>query len=149
MKLSIATLFVSVASIAFAQDLTGLPQCSLSCFVTAIQASGCALTDTYCVCTKGKDSITASVTPCVIKACTDTSDQAKVEPAALAICSKAVAAGSASATASGSSATKTAASSGGSTSTSSQAAAQTTNAGGSNKVEMMGAGAGLLAALLL
>ncbi|KAJ4296666.1 hypothetical protein N0V90_006714 [Kalmusia sp. IMI 367209] len=76
MKTFAPALFVALAGVATAQ-LPDLPQCSLSCFVTALGSDGCAeLTDFKCHCQKS-DSLLSSVTPCVQSACS-ADEQAEV-----------------------------------------------------------------------
>ncbi|OCK86343.1 hypothetical protein K432DRAFT_376849 [Lepidopterella palustris CBS 459.81] len=93
MKFTTTTLLVFFAAAAvnvvLAQDTTGIPDCAIPCFQTAIASSGCSVTDTVCQCTTGLAAITASATPCVLKSC-QPSDIAKVQTASAAICAKAV-----------------------------------------------------------
>lgn len=81
------TLAVAAAIIAFvqAQSISDLPSCSLSCIVTAVEGTGCGVTDYACACGKAAQ-LTASVTPCVESAC-DAADQAKVVSVLEGICS--------------------------------------------------------------
>ncbi|XTI85981.1 hypothetical protein V2W45_1340913 [Cenococcum geophilum] len=139
-----------------AQDVSGLPSCSLACFAAAIQDSGCSTSDTVCQCTTGKDKITASVTPCISKSCS-ADDAAKVLSAGNAICASALS----SASTGGTTATMSGAAASGAASTATitspassgtgVAAAQTTNAAADVKGKMVGVGAavvGLVVAVL-
>ncbi|PVI08476.1 hypothetical protein DM02DRAFT_665810 [Periconia macrospinosa] len=76
MKTFFAAALISLAGVATAQ-LDAIPQCALSCFLGPLSSDGCSeLTDFKCHCGKF-DTLVASVTPCVQKACS-ASDQAAV-----------------------------------------------------------------------
>ncbi|KAH7356222.1 hypothetical protein BKA66DRAFT_250480 [Pyrenochaeta sp. MPI-SDFR-AT-0127] len=85
-----ATVAAFAASLAFAgaQDLTGVPTCALPCFVAALPASGCGITDTVCQCTTGREAITNSILGCAPSRCAE-SDVASIAPAVQALCAKA------------------------------------------------------------
>ncbi|KAF2006914.1 hypothetical protein P154DRAFT_517371 [Amniculicola lignicola CBS 123094] len=89
MKFSISAI-VLAASLSFvgAQDLTGIPSCSLTCFAAAVSASGCSLTNTECQCTTGRETITNSITACVPSKCS-AEDIAKIAPAVQKLCAAA------------------------------------------------------------
>ncbi|KAF1953572.1 hypothetical protein CC80DRAFT_551218 [Byssothecium circinans] len=89
MRFSLSALAFA-ASLVFvnAQDLAGIPTCALSCFATAVPASGCSLSDTACQCTTGSSSIQNSLTSCVPGKCS-TDDIAKIAPAVADICKRA------------------------------------------------------------
>ncbi|KAE9966671.1 hypothetical protein EG328_008772 [Venturia inaequalis] len=146
MKFTSATVLLSLfSSAAYAVTIADLPTCSVSCFMTAVGSTNCQLTDTACQCGSAKEAITASVTPCIMKSCTDASDQAKTLTVANAICAS-VSSSSASGTskATGTSTATKSASTG--TATSSGAATATSNAASPMRAyEVMGA-FGLVAA---
>lgn len=68
---------VTIALIALAVAVHGqsIPSCAEACFLKAIQASGCSLTDYYCQCTTGAKAIGQSVVPCL---CTSTCSKAEL-----------------------------------------------------------------------
>jgi len=147
MKFS-AAIVLSLSTFAFAQSIADLPSCSISCFTTAIASSGCGATDTKCQCTTGKDAITKTITPCLLKACSQ-DDATKTATVSAQICNNVLNGGSASGSGSGSTASKTGSSTA-SGSTSSAAAQASSNAGSFMKpMEMMGAGVCLVAAGML
>lgn len=84
MKFAIATLVL--ASVAYSQTIASeqamLPSCALSCLETAITGAGCSVTDYNCQCNDKKNAITASATPCILKACS-TSDALSTLPHAI------------------------------------------------------------------
>ncbi|KAF2279452.1 CFEM-domain-containing protein [Westerdykella ornata] len=68
MKSFTAVATLALAAVASAQ-LENIPSCALSCFLGPLGSSGCAeLADFKCQCSKA-DTLFASVTPCVEKAC--------------------------------------------------------------------------------
>ncbi|KAE9987946.1 hypothetical protein EG327_003574 [Venturia inaequalis] len=140
MKFTSATVLLSLfSSAAYAVTIADLPTCSVSCFMTAVGATNCQLTDTACQCGSAKEAITASVTPCIMKSCTDAADQAKTLTVANALCAG-VSSSSASGTskATGTSTATKSASTG--TATSSGAATATSNAASPMRAyEVMGA----------
>ncbi|ORY13523.1 hypothetical protein BCR34DRAFT_599872 [Clohesyomyces aquaticus] len=84
MKTFAAAAFIALASVASAQ-LDNIPSCALSCFLATLTADGCSsITDFACHCKKS-DSLFASVTPCVQKACS-AADQATVITAVEGTC---------------------------------------------------------------
>ncbi|KAF2663267.1 hypothetical protein BT63DRAFT_484354 [Microthyrium microscopicum] len=123
---------LALASVAFAVDLSSLPTCSLTCFAQGAAVAGCNLNDVVCQCTTGKNALTASVTPCVDKACS-AADQAATVSASLSICAAAI---------SGSNTTTT-------STTPSAVPKTTTNSASINVAGSFVAGAGLFAAWLL
>jgi len=127
------TLLISFATIVLAQiNVSSLPPCSVSCFATAIEASGCGLTDYVCQCTTGKQALVASLSPCIEKACSP-ADQEVAALGALAICEAALTTSSSSvATATGTAASST-----------------KTNGAPVMNGDIIIAGAGILAALIL
>ncbi|KNG49607.1 CFEM-like protein [Stemphylium lycopersici] len=66
-----ATVLAVVASVAFvgAQDLSGIPQCAIPCFVAALPKSNCGVTDTKCQCTSGKSAIENELLTCAPERC--------------------------------------------------------------------------------
>ncbi|PSN67405.1 hypothetical protein BS50DRAFT_574104 [Corynespora cassiicola Philippines] len=84
---SAVALVVSFAAVN-AQDLSGIPNCALPCFATAVPASGCSISDTECQCTTGRDSITQSITECVPGKCSS-EDIASLASAVEGICQRA------------------------------------------------------------
>ncbi|KAJ5371381.1 GPI-anchored CFEM domain protein B [Penicillium cataractarum] len=86
MKFSTTLIALVAAGLANAQ-LSDIPSCSLSCFVTALTSDGCSsLTDFACHCQK--PSLVSDITPCVQKACS-VGDQISVSNAVVAQCSSA------------------------------------------------------------
>ncbi|PSS24963.1 hypothetical protein M430DRAFT_39128 [Amorphotheca resinae ATCC 22711] len=67
MRYSLLALAVAATS-AYAQDLSTIPSCALSCLIAAIPATGCQTTDFPCVC-KAAGVLTPQVTPCAEKSC--------------------------------------------------------------------------------
>ncbi|KAJ5782583.1 hypothetical protein N7457_004357 [Penicillium paradoxum] len=67
MRLSAAIVVLAAGAIARAQ-LSNIPQCSLTCFTTALSGDGCSeLTDFACHCQQ--PSLVGDIVPCVNKAC--------------------------------------------------------------------------------
>ncbi|KAF1837069.1 hypothetical protein BDW02DRAFT_566493 [Decorospora gaudefroyi] len=72
MHFQATTLLAVVASLAVfvhAQDLSGVPECAIPCFVAALPDSNCGVTDTECQCTTGRDAITNSLLECAPRRC--------------------------------------------------------------------------------
>lgn len=76
------------AALTAAQSIADLPQCSLSCLLSGVSATGCGSTDLACAC-KNADKLTPSVVPCVQKACPSSSDQEKVMSVLSGLCAAA------------------------------------------------------------
>ncbi|CAG7922267.1 unnamed protein product [Penicillium olsonii] len=86
MKFSTTLIALVAAGLAQAQ-LPDVPECSLSCFVSALSSDGCSeLLDFKCHCQKTE--LVSSITPCVKKAC-EVPDQISVSNAVVAQCSSA------------------------------------------------------------
>ncbi|KAJ5965089.1 uncharacterized protein N7479_004965 [Penicillium vulpinum] len=86
MKFSTTLIALVAAGLASAQ-LPDVPACSLSCFLSALQADGCSdLLDFACHCQKPE--LVTSITPCVEKAC-EHNDQVSVSNAVVGQCSSA------------------------------------------------------------
>ncbi|KAL3424565.1 hypothetical protein PVAG01_03847 [Phlyctema vagabunda] len=93
-KVTLASVFAAVAySQTIADQVAQLPSCSLVCLSDAAAASNCAITDYACQCGDAKDAITAAATPCIVGACTDTSDILNVQKVTAEICVLQAAAG--------------------------------------------------------
>ncbi|KAF2444744.1 hypothetical protein P171DRAFT_484835 [Karstenula rhodostoma CBS 690.94] len=149
MRFSIFALAAAVTVVS-AQDLSQIPTCALSCFASAVPASGCSLTDTTCQCTTGKDSIEESLNKCVPGKC-EAADIAKIAPAVSKLCASAGITLSnlptlAPSTASG--ASNTASATSGAASSASSAAAEQTGAAVANGVGLGAVVFGLAAAML-
>ncbi|KAF1987162.1 hypothetical protein K402DRAFT_420397 [Aulographum hederae CBS 113979] len=99
MKLIITLLVALFALLVAAQNIAGLPECSLHCFEQSVPQAGCDLADQVCQCTTQKTKITQLVTPCVVRDCPH-EDAMKVQPASDTICERVLAAASASASSS-------------------------------------------------
>ncbi|EAT90373.2 hypothetical protein SNOG_02161 [Parastagonospora nodorum SN15] len=69
MRFSTASIFACAVAFVAAQDLSQIPSCALPCFASAVQGSGCGLSDTKCQCTTGNAKITESVTACAPSKC--------------------------------------------------------------------------------
>ncbi|KAK7528852.1 uncharacterized protein IWZ02DRAFT_429417 [Phyllosticta citriasiana] len=68
MKTAVAAIALSMASVAYSQAVTDLPNCAVNCFVQVLSNDGCSsLGDFECHCKK--PGLVESVTPCVEKAC--------------------------------------------------------------------------------
>ncbi|KAH3916672.1 hypothetical protein HBI56_048730 [Parastagonospora nodorum] len=88
MRFSTASIFACAVAFVAAQDLSQIPSCALPCFASAVQGSGCGLSDTKCQCTTGNAKITESVTACAPSKC-QADDLQKLVAAAAGICSAA------------------------------------------------------------
>ncbi|KAJ5153825.1 uncharacterized protein N7500_009264 [Penicillium coprophilum] len=67
MRFTTAIVVLATSAIARAQ-LSNIPQCSLTCFTTALGGDGCSeLTDFACHCQK--PGLAAEIVPCINKAC--------------------------------------------------------------------------------
>jgi len=84
MKFTLATV-ASILAVVAAQDISSLvstiPSCADTCLTTAISSANCGITDYACQCGSGKQAITESASPCVIKACSS-SDALSMLPTA-------------------------------------------------------------------
>ncbi|KAF1948006.1 hypothetical protein EJ02DRAFT_10263 [Clathrospora elynae] len=82
-----ATVFAVAASLAMvgAQDLSGIPSCALPCFVAALPGSNCAISDTKCQCTTGREAIQNSLLTCAPQRCQG-EDITKLAPAVEKLC---------------------------------------------------------------
>jgi hypothetical protein len=69
MRFSTSAIVACAFAFVAAQDLSNIPSCALPCFATAIQQSGCSLSDTKCQCTTGAQKITDSLTSCAPARC--------------------------------------------------------------------------------
>ncbi|KAK8193074.1 hypothetical protein HDK77DRAFT_506688 [Phyllosticta capitalensis] len=84
MKSAIAAIALSMASVAYSQAVTDLPNCAVNCFVNVLSNDGCSsLGDFECHCKK--PGLVDSVTPCVEKACS-VADQETVVKDVVALC---------------------------------------------------------------
>jgi len=63
----------SLFNLALSQSLAGLPACAETCALNSITATGCAVTDTHCICTA--TSFLSGVASCITTACSP-ADQA-------------------------------------------------------------------------
>jgi len=63
----------SLFTLAVSQSLSGLPTCAETCALNSIAATGCAVTDTHCICTA--TSFLSGVATCITTACSP-ADQA-------------------------------------------------------------------------
>ncbi|KAH7401002.1 hypothetical protein DE146DRAFT_632039 [Phaeosphaeria sp. MPI-PUGE-AT-0046c] len=90
MRFSTSAIVAFATSFAFvaAQDLSTVPSCAIPCFATAIQSSGCSISDIKCQCTTGAEKIAASLLTCAPQKCS-AGDIAKLEPAVSGLCSAA------------------------------------------------------------
>ncbi|OAL00785.1 hypothetical protein IQ06DRAFT_148990 [Phaeosphaeriaceae sp. SRC1lsM3a] len=90
MRFSTSAIVAFATSFAFvaAQDLSQVPSCAIPCFATAIQGSGCSISDIKCQCTTGAEKIAASLLQCAPQKCS-AGDIAKLEPAVSGLCSAA------------------------------------------------------------
>jgi cobalamin biosynthesis Mg chelatase CobN len=147
---------LALVSFGLAQDLSAFPQCSLNCFVPAIQAGGCDLTDYVCQCTKGKSAIAQAATPCIVQSC-NPADAAKVQSVSDQFCASVTAGGatgsatpaSSGAASKSSSAAAAGTASGASGTASSTPAQQTTNAAPALRLDSVGAAVGVIAVGML
>ncbi|KAG9191719.1 hypothetical protein G6011_10453 [Alternaria panax] len=82
-----ATVLAIAASLAFvgAQDLSGIPQCAIPCFVAALPGSNCGVTDTVCQCTSGSSAITNSLLTCAPERC-EQNEISSLVPAVSSLC---------------------------------------------------------------
>merc|ERR1712137_736083 len=85
-----ATVLAVAASLAFvgAQDLSGIPQCAIPCFVAALPSSNCGVTDTNCQCTSGRSAIENSLLTCAPERC-EQSEISSLAPAVSSLCAAA------------------------------------------------------------
>ncbi|KAK8156314.1 hypothetical protein IWX90DRAFT_226254 [Phyllosticta citrichinensis] len=84
MKTAVAAIALSMASVAYSQAITDLPNCAVNCFVQVLSNDGCSsLGDFECHCKK--PGLVESVTPCVEKACS-VADQETVVKDVVALC---------------------------------------------------------------
>ncbi|CAN9079262.1 unnamed protein product [Alternaria alternata] len=82
-----ATVLAVAASLAFvgAQDLSGIPQCAIPCFVAALPGSNCGVTDTKCQCTSGRSAIENSLLTCAPERC-QPAEISSLAPAVSSLC---------------------------------------------------------------
>nr|WLA78201.1 CFEM4 [Alternaria solani] len=71
-----------------AQDLSGIPQCAIPCFVAAIPGSNCGVTDTNCLCTTGRPAIESTLLTCAPERC-DENEISSLTPAVSSLCAAA------------------------------------------------------------
>ncbi|OQE36870.1 hypothetical protein PENCOP_c011G02069 [Penicillium coprophilum] len=84
MRFTTAIVVLATSAIARAQ-LSNIPQCSLTCFTTALGGDGCSeLTDFACHCQK--PGLAAEIVPCINKAC-DVPDRKAVSSLVESLCS--------------------------------------------------------------
>ncbi|CZR64308.1 uncharacterized protein PAC_14206 [Phialocephala subalpina] len=62
-------IFTTLISLGLAQDLTGLPDCAVTCFDDNFANSSCADTDVACLC--ADTTFFSDVEVCVLEACDD------------------------------------------------------------------------------
>ncbi|KAH6628271.1 hypothetical protein F5144DRAFT_301319 [Chaetomium tenue] len=63
---------LTATGIAFAQNLSGQPDCATACIISAISAAGCGASDLGCQCGPTQSFIAASAAPCLLSSCTGT-----------------------------------------------------------------------------
>jgi len=71
---AVSVVYADSSSSSAGSGLADVPACATSCLVTAIQASGCALTDYHCICVEQEAAVTKASMPCLLKSTCTTTD---------------------------------------------------------------------------
>ncbi|KAF2500419.1 hypothetical protein BU16DRAFT_556888 [Lophium mytilinum] len=89
MKFTTILALLAATTSVVAVDYSAIPNCALTCIVSAISKAGCSTTDFQCQCVTKTNEITTNASPCIAGACSK-DDQAKVQPAVAGICAAAL-----------------------------------------------------------